>query len=119
MFDEPAPDTIESLRAERDALQAALDDALEPRIREFHFGKEGFSAEVTGQLVERMALAFVSQFKAGGATNFYEMSIFDRDEPYQRYTVTVQKVGALTPADKLNAAEARIAELEAALGAVA
>ena len=43
------------------------------------------------------------------------MTILDRDEPFQRYTLTVQKVGALSPADKLRAAEARIAELESQL----
>jgi hypothetical protein len=108
-------ETKAELRAERDHWKALAEKGLEPRIRQLRFGDGEFSMEVLGEVVEGIAVALVSQFKAGGATNFYEMNLFDRDEPFQRYTVTVQKVGALTPADKLSAAEKRIAELEAML----
>lgn len=110
-----AREKLADVKAERDHYKKLADEGLEPRLRELHYGKDGFRAEVVGPTVELLALAFVSHFKDGGATNFMEMSIYDRDEPYQRYTLTVQKVGALSPADKLNKAEARIAGLEAML----
>ena len=98
---------IERLLAERDEARKLAEEGLEPRLRELHFGREGFSAEVTGQAVEATALAIVSYFKDLGAENFVEMNLFDRDDPFQRYNVTVQKVGALSPADKCRAAEAQ------------
>lgn len=110
-----AREKLADVKAERDHYKKLADEGIEPRLQELHYGKEGFRAEVVGGAVEFLALAFVSHFKAGGAKNFVEMSIYDRDEPFQRYTLTVQKVGALSPADKLNQAQARIADLEAQL----
>jgi hypothetical protein len=71
-----------------------------------------FDMSVTGPIVEAFAVALVGQFKEGGSANYMEMSLFDRDEPFQRYTVTVQKVGAKSPADMVNEARARVAELD-------
>lgn len=106
---------LADVKADRDHYKKLASEGLEPRLRELHYGKDGFRAEVVGPTVELLALAFVSHFKAGGAQNFVEMSIYDRDDPFQRYTLTVQKVGALSLADKLNKAQARIVELEAML----
>jgi len=105
---------IERLAAERDeALKAA--EGLEPRIKHMRFEDGQFDMALTGQTVEAIAVAFVSHFKSLGAENYVELNIFDRAEPFQRYTVTVQKVGALSPADKVKAAEAQRDKLKEAL----
>lgn len=103
---------LSDVKAARDHWRKLAENGLEPRIKSMSFGSEGFDMALTGEVVKAISVALVSTFKAGGAVNFMEMSIFDIDEPYQRYTVTVQKCGALSPADKLKAAEARNAELE-------
>lgn len=105
--------TKAELIAERDHWQKLALEGLEPRMRQMKFGSGEFSMEVLGPAVEHIAIALVSYFKANGAENYVEMNIHDRDEPFQRYTVTVQKVGKLSPADKVRIAEARVAELEA------
>lgn len=108
---------IERLVAERDeALKAA--EGLEPRIKHMRFEDGQFDMALTGQTVEAIAVAFVSHFKSLGAENYVELNMFDRAEPFQRYTVTVQKVGALSPADKVKAAEARRDKLKEALQAM-
>lgn len=111
----PETPTKAELRAERDHWKELAEKGLEPRIASMRLEDGHFDMAVTGPIVEMMAMALVGQFKEGGAKNFMEMSLFDRAEPFQRYTVTVQKVGALSPADKLSAAEKRIADLEAEL----
>jgi hypothetical protein len=88
------------------------EEGMEPRIKEMRLEDGSFNLSVTGPMVEAMGIALVGQFKQGGATNFMEMSFSDRDEPYQRYIVTVQKAGAKSPADLLSEAKARIAQLE-------
>ena len=70
--------------------------------RDFEDGE--FNAELTGDTVKAMAAAWVSEFKKAGAENYFEMNLHDRSEPYQRYTVTVQKVGKLSPGEKASRA---------------
>jgi hypothetical protein len=106
-------ETKAQLRAERDHYKKFAEAGVGPIIKSMRLENGKFDLEVTGPIVEMISVAFVGQFKAGGATNFMEMSLYDRDEPYQRYILTVQKAGAKSPADKLRDAEARIAELEA------
>ncbi len=108
-------DATEELIAERDHWKALAEEGLEPRIKSMSFEDGAFDMALTGDVVKSIAVAFVSHFKAIGAENYFEMSIYDRAAPFQRYTLTMQKVGALSPTDKLKAAETRIAELEKTL----
>lgn len=94
-----------TLRAERDHYKALSEQLADPQVKEFTFGAEGFDMKLTGKAVEKIAIVFVSHFKAVGAVNYLEFNLYDRDDPWQRYTLTVQKVGALSPADRVRAAE--------------
>lgn len=103
---------IARLTEERDHWQQMAEEGLEPRLRRMRYESGEFEMEYTGQAAEAIALAMVGHFKAMGAVNYLEMNLFDRDSPFQRYTVTIQKVGAKSPADKVREAEARVRELE-------
>lgn len=103
-----------SLQAERDALARDLGEAtellekgMEPRLEKLTYEGGAFDAAFTGDTVKAMALAYVSHFKETGAENYLELNFADRAEPFQRYIVTVQKVGKLSPADKEKAALVR------------
>lgn len=106
---------IALLAAEKRGEERERERLSEPLVKSFQFEDGSFNIVLTGPAVEHMAAAFVGHFKAMGAENYFEMNLFDREEPYQRYTVTVQKVSGKSPADKVKDAEARIAELEAKL----
>jgi hypothetical protein len=116
--EETAEDTIERLVAERDHWKEVAEQGLEPRMRRMRFESGEFEMEYTGQVAETIALAMVGHFKAMGAVNYVEMNVHDREEPFRRYTVTIQKVGAKSPADKVAEAEARVLELEFRLAAL-
>lgn len=96
---------LKAITAERDHYKEIAEQGIQPVIERMCFENGRFDVEITGPMVEAMAVALVGQFKEGGATNFMEMSLYDRDEPFQRYTVTVQKAGALSPADKVRVIE--------------
>lgn len=108
------PETLTKaeLRAERDHYKDLAEKGMEPRIKSMRLEDGSLNMEIAGPIVELMAIGFIGQFKASDATNFMEMNLFDRDEPYQRYTITIQKVGAKSPADLLKEAKDRIAYLE-------
>lgn len=74
-------------------------------------GSFGFT--FSGLAVQLMADCFADQFKSSGAINYLEL-LFEHAEVGEM-TVTMQRVEGLTPAQKLAAAEQRIAELEAKL----
>lgn len=90
-------------------LMKAIDDLSEPAIKSFKMENGAFDIALTGPVVERIAVAMVGHFKATGAENYVEMSLYDREAPYQRYCVTVQKVGAKSPHDLLREAESALA----------
>lgn len=71
-------------------------------------GSFGFT--FSGLAVQLMADCFADQFKSSGAINYLEL-LFEHAEVGEM-TVTMQRVEGLTPAQKLAAAERRIAELE-------
>lgn len=102
-------------RAERDHYKRLAEEGIMPRIKGMRFENGECNMEVVGPITEYIATAFICQFKAGGAENFMEMNFYDRDEPFQRYILTVQKVGAKSPADKLKEANAKLAMLVRAL----
>ncbi|RVO55166.1 hypothetical protein CN090_04415 [Sinorhizobium meliloti] len=105
-------DDAEDALHEYDHYKNIAEEGTAPLLKSMKLENGEFNMDITGPIVEVMACAFVGQFKAGGSVNYMEMSLFDRDEPYQRYTLTVQKVGAKSPADLVDEARARIAELE-------
>lgn len=74
-------------------------------------GSFGFT--FSGLAVQLMADCFADQFKSSGAINYLEL-LFEHAEVGEM-TVTMQRVEGLTPAQKLAAAEQRIAELEQAM----
>lgn len=114
---ETAEEAIARLTAERDHWQQLAEHGLEPRMQRMRFENGEFEMAYTGEVAEAMALAFVGHFKAMKAANYIEMDFRDRGEPYGRYVVAVQKVGAKSPHDKVKDAETRISELEALLAA--
>ena len=100
---------------ERDHYRKVAESGLDLVLERMSFDRSaGFDAEFTGEVARAISLSMVSHFKAMGAANFLEMTVTDVEEPFQRYTVTIQKVGALSPAEVLREARGRIAELEAA-----
>jgi hypothetical protein len=108
----PETQTKAELRAERDHWKKLAEEGLDPRIKSMRLEDGRFDMAVTGPIVEMMAIAMVGQFKEGGAKNYMEMSLFDRDEPWSRYTVTEQKVGKLSPHDKVTKLDAALRDAE-------
>ncbi|MGM4911462.1 hypothetical protein [Rhizobium sp. 768_B6_N1_8] len=108
-----AADAIRGLAEEVTHYKQLAEEGTAPLIKSMKLEDGHFDLSVTGPIVEAMACAFVGQFKEGGSVNYMEMSLFDRDEPFQRYTVTVQKVGAKSPADLVNEARQVVANLKA------
>jgi hypothetical protein len=106
------------LDAERSHFQELAEHGLEPRMKSMRLENGEVNLQVTGPMVEAMAMAYVLHFKGIGATTFVEFNIHDREEPFQRYTVTVQKVSGKTPADLLNECKANHAALVEAAEAV-
>lgn len=111
-----APDDYKKMYEEQCEITAhykqLAEEGTAPLIKSMKLEEGHFDLSVTGPIVEAVAVAFVGQFKEGGSTNYMEISLFDRDEPFQRYTVTVQKVGAKSPADLVNEARAEVASLK-------
>lgn len=106
-------ESIAEVRAERDHYKELAEKGLDPLVKSMRFENGEINMEVAGPIVEMMAAGFVGQFKAGGAKNYMEMSLFDRDEPYQRYVLTFQKVGEKSPADLVNEARKNLEDLTA------
>lgn len=99
---------------ERDEARANLERLRDPLLKSFRFEDGKFDMAVTGPIVQHMAAIFVAHFKAMGTENYLELSFFERDEPYHRYTVTVQKVSGAKSAHELRAeAESRLSVLTA------
>lgn len=108
-----AADAIRGLAEEAAHYKKIAEEGTAPLIKSMKLENGEFDMSVTGPIVEAFAIALVGQFKAGGAVNYVEMSVFDRDEPFQRYAVTVQKAGAKSPADLVNEARAEVEALRA------
>lgn len=100
------------LRRELDQALEAVDKLLEPAVKSFQLEDGTFSMALTGPAMERLAAVIVGHFKALGPENYFEMTLFDREDPGERYTVTVQKVSAKSPHELRREAEDRVEELE-------
>ena len=51
---------LADVKLERDHYKKLVEEGFGPRLRELHFGNGEFRADVCGEMVEAMALAFVS-----------------------------------------------------------
>lgn len=91
---------IASLQAQVDHWRTLAEEGTEPLLKSMKFENGQFDMAVTGPIMDVIAMGIVGQFKATGCVNYNELNLYDRDEPFQRYTVTVQKVGAMSPAEK-------------------
>lgn len=105
---------IARLTAERDHYKDIAENGVEPLLSKMSFESGVYDLEFTGHSASMMAMSFVGYFKGMGATNYLEMNLNDRDAPFDRYTVTIQKVSGKSPVDLLKEAKAKIAELEQA-----
>jgi hypothetical protein len=87
-----------------------MEDGPEVFLKSMKFENGQFDMAVTGPAMEHIAACVVGHFKALGPENYFEMSLFDREDPSERYVVTVQKVSAKSPHELRKAAEADVAE---------
>jgi hypothetical protein len=100
----PTTQTKAELRAERDGWKKLAEEGLDPTLADLRLEGGALSMALAGPVVERIAVLFVEYFRGLVASNYIEFNIHDRREPFQRYTLTMQKVGALSPADKVGVA---------------
>lgn len=119
-----AADRLESERAarvkaeeERDETSKSLENLLDPQVRSMRLENGKLDVTLCGEVVQRLALIVTGWFRESGAKNYFEMTLNARDEPFERYTFTIQKRGdgAQSPHELRIAAEARVRELEAQL----
>lgn len=103
---------VARLTSERDHYKDVAENGIEPMLRKMSYESGVFDLEFTGDSAKLMALSFVGYFKGSGAKNYLEMNLQDSDAPFDRYTVTIQKVRGKSPVDLLKEATVRIAELE-------
>ena len=113
-------DTIDALRAslaaaqqERDEAHEAYEKLAEPSLNWMRLENGQLDMAVAGAVVQHIAAAIAGWFRESGAENYVEMSLNARDEPFERYVVTVQKVGRLSPHEARVAAIARAEKAEA------
>lgn len=107
-----ATSPLASLVAERDAAVAELERVLDPEMKDLRLANGGIDMAVAGPMVERLAVAMTGWFRQSGAENYVEMGLNARTEPFERYCVTVQKYGALSPHQLRKAAEDRASAAE-------
>jgi hypothetical protein len=99
----------------RGALPTATNDALRLRHAELRDGKATLTIEDTQYTVLLISQIALMWFEAVGGLNYVETKLAVAGGTEPEFTFTMQRIDGLTPADKLAAAEARIAELEDAL----
>lgn len=102
---------------ERDDASKALENLLDPKVQSMRLENGKFDVALCGEVVQRLAVIVTGWFRESGAKNYVEMTLNARDEPFERYTFTVQKRGdgAQSPHELRLTAEARVRELEAEL----
>ena len=113
-------DTIDGLRAslaaaekERDEAHEAYEKLADPSLNWMRLENGQLDMAVAGAVVQHIAATMAGWFRESGAENYVEMSLNARDEPFERYVVTVQKVGRLSPHEARVAAVARAEKAEA------
>ncbi len=110
---------LEAAERERDEAHEAYEKLAEPSLNWMRLENGQLDMAVAGAVVQHIAAAMAGWFRESGAENYVEMSLNARDEPFERYVVTVQKVGRLSPHEARVAAEARAEEAEAERDALA
>lgn len=96
----------------RGALPTATNDALRLRYAELRDGKATITIEDTQYTVLLISEIARQWFEAVGGINYVETKLAVDGGAEPEFVFTMQRIDGLTPADKLDAAEARIAELE-------
>jgi hypothetical protein len=99
----------------RGALPSASNDQLRLRYLELRDGKAKLTVEDTQYTVLLISEIALQWFDAVGGINYVETKLAVDGGSEPQFVFTMQRVDGLTPADKVAAAEARIAELEALL----
>ena len=105
---------LEAFTAQAERI-AELERGMEPHVQSFRVENGELNMALTGPAMEHIAVCVVDHFKAMGAENYFEMSLFDRDDPAERYVVTVQKASAKSPHELRSAAEAEVRTLREVL----
>lgn len=112
----PETQTKAELRAERDHWKKLAEEGIDPTLKELRLDGGELNMTLAGPAVERMAVLFAEYFIGLGAKNFVEFTIYGRDR--SRYTLTMQKVGALSPVDKVRLLEEGVTRAEAKIAAM-
>ena len=99
----------------RGALPSASNDQLRVKYMKLRDGKASLTVEDTQYTVLYISEIARLWFTAVGGINYVETKLAVDGHADPEFVFTMQRVGGLTPADKVAAAEARIAELEAEL----
>lgn len=102
----------------RGALPSTSNDQMRLRYIELRDDKVKLTIEDTQYTVLLVSEISRQWFEAVGGVNYVETKLIvdGGDEP--EFVYTMQRIDGLTPADKVEVAEARIAELEAELAAL-
>lgn len=106
---------LDRVTRERDEAKSALERVVDPKLLHLRMENGGLDMALTGEMIQHMSLLFVEWFRETGAENNIEMRFNAKTEPFECYTVTVQKAGAKTPAEQRIEATARAEAAEAAL----
>lgn len=96
----------------RGALPSASNDQMRLRYAELHEGNVKLTIEDTQYTVLLVSEISRQWFNAVGGVNYVETKLITADADEPEFVYTMQRIDGLTPADKVTAAEARIAELE-------
>lgn len=99
----------------RGALPSASNDAMRLRYLELRDDKVSLTIEDTQHAVLLVSEISRQWFEAVGGVNYVETKLITVGTDEAEFVYTMQRIDGLTPADKVAAAEARVAELEAEL----
>lgn len=99
----------------RGALPSASNDQLRLKYLSLMEGKVALTVEDTQYTVLLVSEIARQWFAAVGGVNYVETKLMVADHPDPEFVFTMQRIDGLTPADKVAAAETRVAELEAEL----
>jgi hypothetical protein len=96
-------------------LERELAQIKDPLIKHLRLENGEFNMAVGGPIVEHIGAIIVAWFKCGGAQNYVEMSFIEKVEPFDHFTLNVQRVEGKTPHELRDIAEKRAVMLEQAL----
>lgn len=99
----------------RGALPSASNDALRLRYAELRDDRASITVEDAQYTVLVISEIARQWFEHVGGVNYVETRLATVDGGEPEFVFTMQRADGMTPADKVEAAEARIAELEAQL----